>query len=313
VSSRDLDRAKGLTDTYGGEPTTDFEGMLESGGVDAVSVCTASGEHAQYGIPAAKAGMHILVEKPIEIALDKADALIETCQKQGVRLGVIFQLRFLDASVEVKRAVEEGTIGDLVMAACYMKFYRPQDYYDGSRWKGTLALDGGGALINQGVHGLDLLLHLAGDVATVKAYTGILAHENIEVEDTCVAAVRYASGALGVIQATTSIHPDFQQRIELHGTKGTIVLEGTEDTWVKHWETFDEGAREVEEFTVDHSGAAAVLEVGGEAHRRQIADFVEAIHNDREPAVNGEEGRRSLAVVRAVYESARDGGEVTVG
>lgn len=312
VCSRSMERAKGLTDTYGGEPTTDFEELLRRADLDAVSVCTASGEHAEYGIPAARAGMHVLVEKPIEISLEKADALIDACRGQGVKLGVIFQLRFLDASQEVKGALDEGVLGKLVMADCCMKFYRPQSYYDGSRWKGTLALDGGGALINQGVHGLDLLLHLAGDVASVQAYTGILAHENIEVEDTCVAVVKYKSGALGVIQATTSVHPDIQQRIELHGTEGTIVLEGTEDTWIKHWETFQGGKREVEVVSVDHTGAAAVLDVGGEGHRRQIADFVAAITSDREPAVNGEEGRRSLAVVRAVYDSAEGGGEVVV-
>lgn len=308
VYSRSMDRAKALTDACGGTPTTDFEGML--GDVDAVSICTASGEHAAFGLPAARAGKHVLVEKPIEISLEKADALIHACREQGVKLGVIFQLRFLDASQAVKKALADGELGKLVMADCYMKFYRPQSYYDGSRWKGTLALDGGGALINQGVHGLDLLLHLAGDVAAVQAYTGILAHQNIEVEDTCVAAVKYKSGALGVIQATTSVHPDFQQRIELHGTEGTIVLEGTEDTWIRHWETFRGGKREVEARALDHAGAEAVLHAGGEAHRRQISDFVDAIAKDREPAVNGEEGRRSLAVVQGVYASARAGREI---
>ena len=312
VCSRSMERAKRLTDKYGGEPTTAFDDMLGRGDLDAVSVCTASGEHAEYGIPAARSGKHVLVEKPIEISLEKADALIGACRKRGVKLGVVFQLRFLDSSREVKKALDEGILGKLVMADCYMKFYRPQSYYDGSRWKGTRALDGGGALINQGIHGLDLLLHFVGDVASVQAYAGILAHENLEVEDTCVAAIKYKSGALGVIQAATSIHPDVQQRIEIHGTEGTIVLEGTEDTWIEHWETFRDGKREVEALSVDHAGADAVLEVGGEGHRRQIADFVAAITSDREPAVNGEEGRRSLAVVQAVYESTRSGEEVVV-
>lgn len=312
VCSRSMERAKRLTDKYGGEPTTAFDDMLGRGDLDAVSVCTASGEHAEYGIPAARSGKHVLVEKPIEISLEKADALIGACRKRGVKLGVVFQLRFLDASREVKKALDEGILGKLVMADCYMKFYRPQSYYDGSRWKGTRALDGGGALINQGIHGLDLLLHFVGDVASVQAYAGILAHENLEVEDTCVAAIKYKSGALGVIQAATSIHPDVQQRIEIHGTEGTIVLEGTEDTWIEHWETFRDGKREVEALSVDHAGADAVLDVGGEGHRRQIADFVAAITSDREPAVNGEEGRRSLAVVQAVYESTRSGEEVVV-
>jgi predicted dehydrogenase len=313
VYSRDLDRAKGITDTFSGDPTTDLDALLARNDIDAVSICTASGEHATFGIPAAEAGKHVLVEKPIEIHLDKADTLIAACESHQVKLGVIFQLRFLDASLEVKRALDAGSLGNPVMADCYMKFYRPQEYYSDSRWKGTQALDGGGALINQGIHGLDLLLHLAGDIASVQAYTDVRAHENIEVEDTCVAAVKYANGALGVIQATTSIHPDFQQRIEIHGSEGTIILDGTEDVWIKHWETFKDGYREVEEpAPVEHSGAAAVLEEGGEAHARQIQDFVASIRENREPLVNGVEGRRSLAVVRAIYESAAQGKEITV-
>lgn len=313
VCSRDLTRAERLTNLYGGTPTTDYNALLANTNVDAVSICTASGEHAAFGVPAAVAGKHVLVEKPIEISLLQADTLIDACKKNKVQLGVVFQLRFLDASLEVKKAVEEGVIGKLVMADCYMKFYRPQDYYDHSRWKGTVALDGGGALINQGIHGLDLLLYLAGDVASVNAYTGILAHENIEVEDTCVATVQYEHGALGVIQATTSVHPDFQQRIELHGTKGTIILEGTEETWISHWETFEHGKRATEKRTVDVSGAHAVLEEGGEGHRRQILDFVQAVAEKRAPRVDGLEGRRSLAVVRAVYDAAKKRSEVQVG
>jgi UDP-N-acetyl-2-amino-2-deoxyglucuronate dehydrogenase len=311
VCSRDLKRAGSITDSFGGEPDTDFDQLLRRDDIDAVSICTASGDHATFGIPAAHAGKHILVEKPIEISLEKADALIKACEENSVKLGVIFQLRFLDACQEVKHAIESGVLGNPVMADCYMKFYRPQEYYSDSRWKGTQALDGGGALINQGIHGLDLLLHLAGDVASVKAYLDVRAHDNIEVEDTCVAAVKYVNGALGVIQATTSVHPDFQQRIEIHGSEGTIILDGTEDVWIKHWETFKDGAREIEERApVEHSGAAAVLEEGGEAHLRQIQDFVDAIAEDREPAVNGAEGRRSLEVVRAIYRSAEEGSEI---
>jgi UDP-N-acetyl-2-amino-2-deoxyglucuronate dehydrogenase len=311
VCSRNHDRAKGITDTYGGDPTTDYEALLARDDIDAVAICTASGEHATFGVPAAQAGKHVLVEKPIEISLDRADELIEACNVNNVKLGVIFQLRFLDVCQEVKQAIDDGVLGNPVMADCYMKFYRPQEYYSGSRWKGTQALDGGGALINQGIHGLDLLLHLAGDVASVKAYKDVRAHENIEVEDTCVAAVRYTNGALGVIQATTSVHPDFQQRIEIHGSEGTIILDGTEDVWIRHWETFKDGAREIEEKApVEHSGAAAVLDEGGEAHLRQIQDFVDAIIEDREPRVNGSEGRRSLDVVRAIYRSAEEGTEI---
>lgn len=313
VYSRDQGRAEGLCSDFGGDPTTDLDGLLARDDLDAVSVCTASGEHATFGIPAAEAGKHVLVEKPIEISLNRADALIAACNWNSVKLGVIFQLRFLDASLEVKRALDEGILGNPVMADCYMKFYRPQEYYSNSRWKGMQALDGGGALINQGIHGLDLLLHLAGDITSVQAYIGVRAHEDIEVEDTCVAAVRYTNGALGVIQAATSVHPDFQQRIEVHGSEGTIILDGTEEVWIKHWETFKDGPRQIEERApVGHSGAAAVLEEGGEAHARQIEDFVKAIREDREPLINGAEGRRSLAVVRAIYESAETRKEIAL-
>jgi len=311
VCSRDLSRAKAYANTYGGEPVIDYESIVNRKDVDAVTICTASGEHAAQGIPAAESGKHVVVEKPIDITLDRADALIDACRANGVKLATIFQLRFLDASEEVKAALEHGVIGKLVQADCYMKFYRPQEYYDTSRWKGTQALDGGGALINQGIHGLDLLLHLAGDVASVKAYTGALAHENIEVEDTCAAVLKYRSGALGVVQATTSIHPDFQQRIELHGTEGTIVLEGTEDTWISHWETFNETRTCEAPDPVDHSGGAAAVLHGGEGHQRQFADFVDAVRNNREPAINGSEGRRSLSVVRAIYDSAKSGAETS--
>ena len=313
VFSRDVERARGLTNSFGGDPTTDLGALLGREDVDAVSICTASGEHATFAIPAARAGKHVLVEKPIDISLERADAMIRACEDSKVRLGVIFQLRFQDASTQVKKALDEGVLGRLVMADCYMKFYRPQEYYDGSRWKGTLALDGGGALMNQGIHGVDLLLHLAGDVASVQAYTGILAHDNIEVEDTCVAALKYESGALGVLQATTSVHPASEQRIELHGTEGTIILEGTGQTWIAGWETFAAGKRDVSAGLPDLSDAAAVAFEEEEALRRQIGDFAAAVREGREPLVSGIEGRRSLAVVRAVYESARVGGEARVG
>jgi UDP-N-acetyl-2-amino-2-deoxyglucuronate dehydrogenase len=313
VCSRYLGRAKSITDVFGGAPTTDYESLLARTDIDAVAICTASGEHAAFGVPAAQAGKHVLVEKPIEINLEQADTLISACSKSKVKLGVIFQLRFLDACKEVKQDLERGTLGNPVMADCYMKFYRPQDYYSGSHWKGTQALDGGGALINQGIHGLDLLLHFAGDIASVKAYTAVRAHNDIEVEDTCVAAVKYVNGALGVIQAATSVHPDVQQRIELHGSEGTIIVDGTEAVWIKHWETFEDGSRDIEpHVTTEHYGAAAVLEEGGEAHRRQVQNFIDAIIEDHEPAVNGFEGRRSLAVVRAIYRSAEEGTEVTL-
>jgi UDP-N-acetyl-2-amino-2-deoxyglucuronate dehydrogenase len=205
VCSRDHARAAVVAESYGKGcvPTTDWEGgVLGRADVDAVVICTASGDHAAFGIQAAEAGKHVLVEKPIDIALEKADALIAAAERHGVLLGVVFQLRFLDACAEAKAAIERGDLGTPVQFDCIMKFYRPPEYYASSGWKGTAALDGGGALINQGSHGLDLLLYLVGErVVSVSARTASRRHAELEVEDTCVAVLTFASGALGVVSA----------------------------------------------------------------------------------------------------------------
>lgn len=312
VCSRDLPRAAAIAAEHAGcTPTTDYAALLARDDIDCVSVCTASGEHAHFGVLAANVGKHVLVEKPIDITLERADELIQACERNGVQLGVVFQLRCHDVAREVRASVQRGDLGAPVQFDCYMKFWRPQEYYSDSRWKGTQALDGGGALMNQGCHGLDLLLHLVGeDVVSVMARTAVRAHVDIEVEDTCAAVLVFQSGALGVLQATTSINPDTQQRLELHGTEGTIVVEGTEELWIREWETKRDGRRALTPpppNLEEGGGAAAVLEHGAEAFSREVRDFCEAVRGGRAPACDGHEGRRSLSVVRAVYESARTG------
>ena len=187
VQSRNQSRADAFAEKHGAQMAyTSVEDVLADSRIDAVYITAPNHLHVEYTKMAANAGKHVLVEKPIDITLEKADALIEACSANGVQLGVIFQLRFLDISKEVRAAVERGDLGAPVQFDCYMKFYRPQEYYSDSRWKGTQALDGGGALINQGIHGLDLLLHLVGDdVVSVQAQTAVRAHVDIEVEDTC--------------------------------------------------------------------------------------------------------------------------------
>ena len=293
ICSRELSRAAAVAAEHPGcTATDDYAALLARDDIDCVSVCTASGEHAQFGVLAANAGKHVLVEKPIDISLEKADELIHACERNGVQLGVVFQLRFLDVAREVRASVQRGDLGAPVQFDCYMKFWRPQEYYSESRWKGTQALDGGGALINQGIHGLDLLLHLVGDdVASVMARTAVRAHVDIEVEDTCAAVLVFKSGALGVLQATTSVTPDTQQRLELHGTNGTIVVEGTEDLWIREWETKRDGRRAVEQRAEEHDGgAAAVLEHGAEALSRELQDFCDAVRAGRAPSCDGIQG-----------------------
>jgi predicted dehydrogenase len=289
---------------------TDVGEMLKRPEVDVVVVCTPSGAHLEPAVAAAEARRHVVVEKPLEITLERCDRIIEACDRNGVRLCTIFPSRFADANVVLKRAVEAGRFGRLTLGETTCKWWRPQSYYDEGGWKGTLALDGGGALMNQAIHNVDLLLWMMGPVRSLAGFTAMLAHERIEVEDTAVACLRFANGALGVIQAATSIYPGLPKTIAIHGDKGSVVVE-QED--VLRWEftpETDEDQRIRERFAqkVGASGGASnPSAISHEYHRRQLADFVEAIHANRPPLVDGREGRRAVEVILAIYRSAQTG------
>ncbi len=289
---------------------SDVREMLKRPEVDVVVVCTPSGAHLEPAVAAAEAGRHVVVEKPLEITLERCDRMIEACDRNGVRLCTIFPSRFADANMVLKRAVESGRFGRLTLGETTCKWWRPQSYYDEGGWKGTLALDGGGALMNQAIHNVDLLLWMMGPVRSLAGFTAMLAHERIEVEDTAVACLRFANGALGVIQAATSIYPGLPKTIALHGDKGSVVVE-QED--VLKWEftpETEEDRRIRERFAqkVGASGGASnPAAISHEYHRRQLADFVEAIHTHRPPLVDGREGRRAVEVILAIYRSAQTG------
>jgi predicted dehydrogenase len=193
--------------------------------VKLVSICTASGAHLEPGLLAARAGKHVIVEKPLEVTVARCDQLIEACHKAGVVLSTIFPSRFHAASRRVKAAVDAGRFGRLTLGDADVKWYRTQQYYDSGAWRGTWALDGGGALMNQAIHSVDLLLWMMGPVQQVTAYTATLAHENIEVEDVATATVQFKNGALGVIQASTAVYPGMLKRIEIHGSRGSAIIE----------------------------------------------------------------------------------------
>src|SRR5580693_5858289 len=184
----------------------DLDQMLAHPGLDVVCVCTPSGAHLEPSVKAAKAGKHVVVEKPLEITLPRCDAIISACDQAGVRLCTIFPSRFADANRTLKRAIDSGRFGRLTLGDTYVKWWRTQQYYDSGGWRGTWQLDGGGALMNQAIHNVDLLTWLMGDVVSVTALTATLAHERIEVEDTAVASLRFQNGALGVIEAATSAY-----------------------------------------------------------------------------------------------------------
>lgn len=293
----------------------DLAPVLARGDVHIVIVTTASGAHMEPAVAAAEAGKHVVVEKPLEITLERCDRIIDACRRHGVRLCTIFPSRFADANVTLKKAVEAGRFGRLTLGETTCKWWRPQSYYDEGGWKGTQALDGGGALMNQAIHNVDLLQWMMGMPTHIAGFTATLAHERIEVEDTAVACLRFANGALGVIQATTSVHPGLPKTIAIHGDKGSAVIE-QED--ILRWEFVPEIAEDQatrQRFAVKvgaSGGASNPAAISHEYHRRQLADFVDAIETGREPLVDGREGRKAVEIILAIYRSASTGKTVEI-
>jgi UDP-N-acetyl-2-amino-2-deoxyglucuronate dehydrogenase len=309
VCSRSEASARRTADTFGVPWHTDLEEFLTDRNLDAVTICTPSGTHADLGCAAALMGKHVLTEKPIDVSLEKADALIEACRRGGVRLGVSFQSRFLDAPRVLKQAVDEGRLGRILMAGAHVKWYRSEQYYAAARWRGTLDLDGGGALINQAIHTVDLLRFIAGPVAEVSAFTGTLLHTSIQGEDTAVATLRLSNGALGIIEAATSAFPGFKRRLEITGTEGTAILEGDN---ISHWSLRDGSPNPASASGDISDGSANPMAIDCEGHRRVMEDFAAAIREKRDPFVDGVAGRESLEIVRAVYRSSLDRAPVRI-
>jgi predicted dehydrogenase len=300
---------------HGAASFTAIDDFLNHPGLDVVVVCTPSGAHLEPAVAAAKAGKHVVVEKPLEITPERCDAIIRACDDAGVKLCTIFPSRFADANRELKAAVDAGRFGRITLGETTCKWWRTQQYYDNGGWRGTWALDGGGATMNQAVHNVDLLLWLLGPADSVTGFTATLAHERIEVEDTAVAAVRFRSGALGVILAATSVHPGFPKTIAVHGDRGSAVVE-QED--VIAWQFAeatpgDDAVRERFAKKVGASGGASdPAAISHEYHARQLRDFVDAVRQDRTPAVDGREGRKSVELICALYEASRTGRAVTL-
>jgi UDP-N-acetyl-2-amino-2-deoxyglucuronate dehydrogenase len=294
---------------------TDLGAVLARKDVDVIIITTPSGAHMEPAAAAAKAGKHVVVEKPLEITLERCDRIIEACDQNKVKLCTIFPSRFGDANQELKRAIQGERFGRLTLGETTCKWWRSQSYYDEGGWKGTQALDGGGALMNQAIHNVDLLSWMMGPVRQICGFTAMLAHERIEVEDTAVACLRFANGALGVIQATTSIWPGLPKTIAIHGDKGTAVIEQDD---LLRWEfnPEDPADRAIRERFAVKTGAsggssnpAAISHVG---HTRQLADFVQAISTGQAPLVDGREGRRAVEIILGIYESMRTGRAVEV-
>ncbi len=324
VADRGLDPAEELASVYGCSAYASLEEMLSGVDLDAVCVCTPSGMHARDAIAAMEAGKDVVIEKPVDITLKSADRLLEVQRTTGRKVAVISQHRFDAASRAVHDALTRGEFGRLTSGSAEVKWWRSQSYYDSGGWRGTWELDGGGALINQAIHSIDLLQWLMGPVIELSAYTGLLAHERIEVEDTAVAILKFAGGALGTILATTAAYPGLTARIAVHGDRGSAVIDDDE---LKYFHAAGEaqeggaygagGAENQAEQVIKRYGAMGTGPGAGSdpaslsmAHRDQIRDFVEAVREGREPSVNLEEGRKPLAIIQGIYESVRTGGPV---
>ncbi|GAA4554437.1 Gfo/Idh/MocA family protein [Amycolatopsis samaneae] len=294
-------RAAKLAGAHGAAFTTSVSEALSRADIDAVAVCTPSGTHADLAVAALRAGKHVVVEKPVDVGLEATDRLLRAERESGRTVTVISQHRFDASSAHVRRAIEDGAFGRLTSGVASIAWWRSQEYYDSGGWRGTLALDGGGALMNQGIHTVDLLVWLLGEPVEVFAWTTRLAHERIEVEDVATATIRFAGGALGVVHGTTAAWPGLTARLQIHGDRGSAVID---DDRLVTFHTADGAAPPVVSGPPS-GGAGADPAALSEAHTDQYRDFVDAVERGRPPLVTVAEARRTLAVILAIYESAR--------
>jgi UDP-N-acetyl-2-amino-2-deoxyglucuronate dehydrogenase len=307
VTDVEPDRAKSLAAAHDCTAEPDLDALLARADVEVVCVCVPSGLHADVGIRAAAAGKHLVIEKPLDVSLEAADRLIEAADQAGVVLTVISQHRFDRGLLELRRLLDDGALGRLVLGEASTKWYRSQAYYDSSAWRGTWALDGG-SLMNQGIHYADLLLWSMGPVAEVTALFSTQTHQ-MEAEDAALAVLRFESGALGTIVTSTAVFPGFAQRLEISGTDGTVVIEDGE---IIRCELSADGAepgqhsRVTEERSAPSAAAANPADLALASHAAQLGDLLDALDEGRAPSVTGADGRAVLAVVCAVYESARE-------
>ncbi|MGQ0572017.1 MAG: Gfo/Idh/MocA family protein [Armatimonadota bacterium] len=308
VTSRRSEQAQAFARERGIEWAPTLDDLLRRSDVEAVAICTPSGLHAEMAIAAARAGKHVVVEKPIAVTLTQADAMIEACRQAGRSLAVISQLRFAPDVRDVHAAVTSGRLGRLLIADLSMKYFRSQAYYHSAAWRGTWAMDGGGALMNQGIHGIDLLLHLAGEPKAVFGHARTMTRR-IEVEDTAVAVAELAGGCLASIIGTTSVTPGNPRRLALHGERGTIVLE---ETRIVQWEIEGMPRRELGAPAAAASPAQSPTSLGHEEFHAQYAAIATSLRERHAPPVAPEEARRALAMVLAIYESSRSGQPVAL-
>lgn len=313
VAVSDVNEATGkrLGGQYNVPVYTDYRKMLERDDLHAICLCVPSGLRAEIAETCAQAGKHILSEKPLDVTTKRIDRIIKATDKAGVLLGCIFQSRFAEGPLQLRKALDEGRFGKLVLGDAYIKWYRSQQYYDSGAWRGTWKLDGGGALMNQGIHMIDLLQWYMGPVASVRATAKLIAHKGIEVEDLATATLEFKSGALGVIEGSTAVWHGHPARVEVHGTEGSAVLE---DGKLSFWQfakakPIDKKihAAMKQESELGSGAGDPLANLKTEGHRLQLEDFAKAIKNGTKPSIDGREGRNAVALIEAIYQAAKTG------
>jgi len=318
ICDNTAEKARGIAEKYDCDWSTNIDEVLARPDVDIVNICLPSGMHAKYAIAAARAGKHVITEKPIDITAENALQMIRECRQAGVKLAVISQHRLQDSTQQIKQDIDNGKFGKLMIGTGAINWYRTQEYYDSGKWRGTWAIDGGGALMNQGVHTVDVLQYLMGPVESVHAYCETLGHERIEVEDAAVATLRFRNGAIGTLVATTCAFPGLSTRIEIFGKDGSAVIDGDQLVYRKmKSEITEDGGNDnpIPNVTTNPGGASTAADptaIEAEGHIKQMNDMIAAIEENREPIINGEEGYKPLEIILAIYESARTGRAVTI-
>jgi predicted dehydrogenase len=310
IYARNPQKASDLGSKYNCTPYSDLNELLADESIDIVTIATPSGAHLEPTIAAAKAGKHIICEKPLEVKPARIEEMIQVCKENKVVLAGIFNRRFNPAVAALKKATDQGRFGQLTLCDAYVKWYRSQEYYDSGDWRGTWQLDGGGALMNQSIHTIDQLIYLAGNIKRLSASVTCLTHEGIEVEDTAVAILEFENGARGIIQGATSCwstngHP---AEVQLCGSEGSVFMSdesfrvwdfkipSTDDDFIKENLMYD---------TMRGFGANDPSAINFDGHLRNFEDVVEAIETNREPLITGAEGLKAVRVIDAIYRSAQ--------
>jgi UDP-N-acetyl-2-amino-2-deoxyglucuronate dehydrogenase len=313
----DLPRAEQLAAERGGRPYTSLTEALAHEDVDVVTVATPTGLHGTVAIEALDAGKHVVIEKPAEVTVEKIDQIIEAQRRAGTLVSVISQHRFDPATEVLLEAIEKGRLGRLTSGVAAIDWWRSQAYYDSGDWRGTWELDGGGAMMNQGVHTVDLLIAAMGRPVEVFAYTGSVAHERVETEDVAAVVVKFESGALGVIHATTAAYPGLSARVHVHGDRGSMVIDDDQLAYVHLADDAvgDDLGNQVDKYAETQARSAAAGRDPGQlsdAHRLQYLNILAALEGREDVRVDLETNRRSVAVITGAYESARTGKPVVL-